>query len=489
MKLTRSPHPKAQRRLRTGTERNQQLNPPVEIPQPARHFKPPSFKGITLTDFVTNATEAVALHDLQKELNTYFVHKMSVNNSTAELPFLSIQDFFSVVRVTHTQKSQVVYLEVMDAKADSNDTIMELLHDLRQQFIEGLKHEWLVVEGDGKFYELLKSLQFEYGEELNWVIPYPGDWHMLKNFQAALMKVYYAAGLKAQASAAGYPTASIQSTGQFKRTHNFILEVWEAVYRVMLTQFMSTTDLQSPISTESLLADISDYLQSIPEENFSELFNQRLQTLDGSITKLFNDFQSFIRIRAQQDDTWRFWVQFTFQDAMAYVGLFLAIRSGDWELRMASMKSMAPVFTAFDHPLYQKLISTHVADLLTMPGAVRTMFQQGAFVVSISERPWHSVGIDESHEMFINKDCKMSIVRPLPDYINRIAHYMPYRSKAVQNLKQQLLPPKKDKYPAVCSPYSSNPNDIKINVNGIFKPRLKQQLRTNFWPSQIAIVD
>ena len=55
---------------------------------------------------------------------------------------------------------------------------MELLHDLRQQFIEGLKREWLVVEGDGKFYEILKSLQFEYGEELNWVIPYPGDWHM-----------------------------------------------------------------------------------------------------------------------------------------------------------------------------------------------------------------------------------------------------------------------------------------------------------------------
>ena len=49
------------------------------------------------------------------------------------------------------------------------------------------------------------------------------------------------------------------------------------------------------------------------------------------------------------------------------------------------------------------------------------MFKQGGFVVSIGERPWHSVGIDESHEMLINKDCKTSVVRPLPDYINRIA--------------------------------------------------------------------
>ena len=70
---------------------------------------------------------------------------------------------------------------------------------------------------------------------------------------------------------------------------------------------------------------------------------------------------------------------------MVFVGLFLSIRSGDWELRMASIKSMASVFTAFDHPIYQKLISSHVADVLTMPKAVKTMFQQGAFVVSITE--------------------------------------------------------------------------------------------------------
>jgi len=42
------------------------------------------------------------------------------------------------------------------------------------------------------------------------------------------------------------------------------------------------------------------------------------------------------------------WVQFAFVDAMAYVGLFLAIQSGDWQLRVAVMKLMAPIFTAFD---------------------------------------------------------------------------------------------------------------------------------------------
>lgn len=33
-----------------------------------------------------------------------------------------------------------------------------------------------MLEGDAKLYEVVKSLKFEYGEEFNWVIPYPGDW-------------------------------------------------------------------------------------------------------------------------------------------------------------------------------------------------------------------------------------------------------------------------------------------------------------------------
>lgn len=58
---------------------------------------------------------------------------------------------------------------------------MKLLHDLHREFIVGLHYEYLVIEGDGKLNELIKSLQFEYGDALKWVIAYPGDWHMLKN--------------------------------------------------------------------------------------------------------------------------------------------------------------------------------------------------------------------------------------------------------------------------------------------------------------------
>ena len=56
----------------------------------------------------------------------------------------------------------------------------------------------------------------------------------------ALLKPYYDAGLRDMAATAGYRVNQIQSCSQFKRVHNFILEVWEALYRCMLCKILST---------------------------------------------------------------------------------------------------------------------------------------------------------------------------------------------------------------------------------------------------------
>ena len=93
------------------------------------------------------------------------------------------------------------------------------------------------------------------------------------------------------------------------------------------------------------------------------------------------------------------------------------------------------------------------------------MFRQGAFVLSICGRPWHSVAIYESHEMLINKDCKSSIIHPLPDYINRITQHIPYRSKGIKNLQKELFPTKKLKKNEITGPFSTQPNDLKSDQN------------------------
>lgn len=158
------------------------------------------------------------------------------------------------------------------------------------------------------------------------------------------------------------------------------------------------------------LTAVTTEIQSMSTDNFPTAFNHYLDS--KSITF---KFCAFIQKMARTNDTWHFWVQFVFEDAMAYISLFLSIQSGDWDLRVASIESMAAVFTAFDHLTYQKVISQHLEDIATMPAPIIAMFRQGAFVVNVTGRPWHSVAIDESHEMLINKDCKTSIIHPIPD--------------------------------------------------------------------------
>ena len=122
---------------------------------------------------------------------------------------------------------------------------------------------------------------------------------MLKNYQNAIMKPYFDAGLKHLASVSGYPASSIQSESQFKRTHQFIMEAWEAIYRTMLIQFMNTHHKQSK-------------MMSLPKENFIQEFMCHLDQQS-------HHMKQFLKARARCDSTWQFWRQFDFEDAMAYI--------------------------------------------------------------------------------------------------------------------------------------------------------------------------
>lgn len=115
-------------------------------------------------------------------MNAYIIHRTALYNNDFTHTFISLQDYYSLTRPTHTEESRVVYLEVMDAVADCKDTMMTLLHSLHENLIEGRNMQWLVMEGDAKLYDILKSLKFEYCQALQWLFPYPSDFHLLMNY-------------------------------------------------------------------------------------------------------------------------------------------------------------------------------------------------------------------------------------------------------------------------------------------------------------------
>ena len=64
--------------------------------------------------------------------------------------------------------------------------------------------------GDAKVYDLIQDLKTEYGDNLQWLIPFPGDWHLLLNYQKVIMKPYGDAGLMSLAKVAGYRAQTLK---------------------------------------------------------------------------------------------------------------------------------------------------------------------------------------------------------------------------------------------------------------------------------------
>ena len=71
------------------------------------------------------------------------------------------------------------------------------------------------------------------------------------------MEPYFDAGLKALAKAAGYPPAAIQSSSQFQRSHDFMLEAWEAMYTVILHHYLEGREPQTTTTPSCLLQDMA----------------------------------------------------------------------------------------------------------------------------------------------------------------------------------------------------------------------------------------
>ena len=122
---------------------------------------------------------------------------------------------------------------------------------------------------------------------------------------------------------------------------------------------------------------------------------------------------------------------------MAYFGLYLAIRYRNWQLRNVSIKLLAAIFSAFNRPVYQRLIPTHIRDILTLPHPILCQLEKGSSCVRLTKTEWHGIGLDECHEMKINKDAKMAVVRPSATKMEYLSHHLPFQAACVNNFHKQ----------------------------------------------------
>lgn len=111
-------------------------------------------------------------------------------------------------------------MDLIDENADSEETMLMVCEMVLDQAASA-SQQWVVLVGDGKTYEHKRL----YGHAFDKLYIFPGDWHILKNYQPVLMKAYYHAGLRDFAKQSGYRAEtlkSLENCSHFKRTNTFL---------------------------------------------------------------------------------------------------------------------------------------------------------------------------------------------------------------------------------------------------------------------------
>ena len=168
------------------------INPDDSIGPPV-NFSGNRFSHLSVDDFQCNDVESSVFNSFVIDTVKYGFTKSLLQTKKIMIP--GFKSFFSIP-LQETEKSEFTSVAILDETADKKETVLKVLNILHAKFQVGVKSDYVVVVGDGKSYDHLVKLKNEYGDNLNWVLAYPGDWHILKNLLPIYMKLYLDAGLK-----------------------------------------------------------------------------------------------------------------------------------------------------------------------------------------------------------------------------------------------------------------------------------------------------
>ena len=151
-----------------------------------------ALEKLNVNDFTITDTEQKSIDNLMTSCERHDMQwaLLSKKEVPQRLVFPSLKNSMTLQELERkTEPSNIVYFKVFKDPADNADTMQKILDFLSELFRVGKKRQYLVVVGDRKTYEYLRKLKYQHRPALNWLIPFPGDWHICKNYQKVLIKI------------------------------------------------------------------------------------------------------------------------------------------------------------------------------------------------------------------------------------------------------------------------------------------------------------
>ena len=268
-------------------------------------YKRFAFHSFTVSNFKLNTQKQLHLRSIQSSVTKYMLLKqLHQNNNSKKGMFPSLFQFITCTNYNNldTEKSHVEYLDLISLRADNKDNILVVLDRLHKMFILEQSLTKLITVGNAKTYEILVELILcrQYGHALDWVLPFPGDWHMLYNYMKVLTKIYWNAGLLQLGQVFGHRAETLTSLSNgtnFRRSHAFILQVMEAVYRSIIVPFLTTLSANTHSTLQTLVAKLEsvDSKETLEDAcsviHVDDVFRNNLPNLELALEKNITDQQ------------------------------------------------------------------------------------------------------------------------------------------------------------------------------------------------------
>ncbi|CAN0339253.1 unnamed protein product, partial [Ectocarpus sp. 6 AP-2014] len=229
----------------------------------------------------------------------------------------------------------------------------------------------VVVVGDQETFTIAHKAKKHHPDKYSWVIPWIGDWHLLEHTLDVLFRKWGGFGIIPLAKAADCYDKKLEGKNYHKR-HNVFVGYLEAVWKACIGEVKDSQPGGASLSPEELLARLAGYVDDLTKH---KTFGQ--------------------------------WAEVLLNDGMAYLAVYIAIRTGDFDLREVAIRRIAPLFLGYNKNLYHALCIQHLADIARLSPEQR-LFMCETFSLSLSGRPGKNVGLDEIQEMTMNKDIKQA---------------------------------------------------------------------------------
>ncbi len=140
--------------------------------------------NLIMQGFLEGSSEKAERHSFESKLFTYLFTKHCLLNARSDQILCDFKIIYSACDQVKcsSKQSNIHYMELVDEHPDSNETMRFVSELLLRTASSEHQDGYVVLTGDGKTYEHLMEIKRLYGNSLDKLLIFPGDWHTLNFF-------------------------------------------------------------------------------------------------------------------------------------------------------------------------------------------------------------------------------------------------------------------------------------------------------------------